>query len=95
MKRIPIEKRKVSTTVALSPVALSKLEIMCEDMERNRSFIVEDAIDLYYRFFQQYGPDRADWQDEDPLPPEVSDDIPDDVSEIGYNPYTGSYEEDM
>lgn len=95
MKRIPIQKRKVSTTVALSPVALSKLEIICEDMGRNRSFIVEDAIDLYYRFFQQYGPDKDDWIVEDPLPPELPDDIPDDVSEIGYNPYTGSYEEDL
>ena len=75
MKRIPIQKRKVSTTVALSPVALSKLEIMCEDMERNRSFIVEDAIGLFYRFFQQYGPDKDDWITEDPLPPEIPDNM--------------------
>ena len=80
MRRIPLEKRKVSTTVALYPDALSKLETMCEDMERNRSFIVEDAINLYYRFFQVYGPDKDDWITEDPLPPE----IPDNVSEEEY-----------
>ena len=91
MKRIPIEKRKVSTTIALSPTALSRLELICGAMDMSRSAIAEDAIELYYRFYLQYGPDRADWQDEDPLPPE----IPDDVSEIGYNPYTGSYEEDL
>ena len=91
MKRIPIEKRKVSTTIALSPTTLSRLELICGAMDMSRSAVAEDAIELYYRFYLQYGPDRADWQDEDPAPPEISDD----VSEIGYDPYTGSYEEDM
>ena len=91
MRRIPTEKRKVSTTIALTPAALSTLETMCEEMNLSRSSVTEQAIGLFYRFFLVYGPDRADWQEEDPLPPEVSDD----VSEIGYNPYTGSYEEDL
>lgn len=73
MKRIPIEKRKVSTTVALHPDSLSKLETMCKGMEKNRSFIVEEAINLYYRFFQVYGPDKDDWITDDPQPPEIPD----------------------
>ena len=91
MKKLPIEQRKVSVTVALSQLVLSKLEIMSDRMQDSRSGIVEAAISLYYRFYQVYGPDRADWEDDDPHLPE----IPDDVSEVGYNPFTGSYEEDL
>lgn len=91
MKRIPIEERKVSTTIALTPATLSTLETMCDRMNLSRSSVTEQAIGLFYRYFLVYGPDRADWEDDDPQPPE----IPDDVSEIGYNPYTGSYEEDL
>ena len=91
MKKLPLEQRKVSTTVALSQLALGKLEIMSDRMQDSRSGIVEAAIGLYYRFYQVYGPDRADWEDDDPQAPE----IPDDVSEIGYNPYSGCYEEDL
>lgn len=91
MKKLPIEQRKVSVTVALSQLALGKLEIMSDRMRDSRSGIVEAAINLYYRFYQTYGPDRSDWEDDDPQPPE----IPDDVSEVGYNPYTGCYEEDL
>lgn len=91
MKKLPIEERKLSTTVALSRVALEKLNIMSDRMQDSRSGIVEQAIGLFYRFYQVYGPDRSDWEDDDPQPPE----IPDDVSEVGYNPYTGCYEEDL
>jgi hypothetical protein len=78
MKKLPLEQRKVSTTVALSQLALGKLEIMSDRMQDSRSGIVEAAIGLYYRFYQVYGPDRADWEDDNPQAP----DIPDDVSEI-------------
>lgn len=91
MKKLPIEQRKVSVTVALSQLALGKLEIMSDRMSDSRSGIVEEAIGLFYRYYQVYGPDRSDWEEDDPQPPE----IPDDVSEVGYNPYTGSYEEDL
>lgn len=91
MKKLPIEQRKVSVTVALSQLALGKLEIMSDRMQDSRSGIVEAAIGLFYRFYQGYGPDRADWEDDDPRPPE----IPDDVSEVGYDPFTGSYSEDL
>ena len=91
MKKLPIEQRKVSVTVALSQLALGKLEIMSDRMQDSRSGIVEAAIGLFYRYYQVYGPDRSDWEDDDPHPPE----FPDDVSEVGYDPFTGSYTEDL
>ena len=78
-KRIPNEERKVSTTIALSLNTLSVLDELGTKSGENRSRIVEKAIRAYYR----------EWIEEnDPR-------IPDDVSEIGYNPYSGSYEEDL
>lgn len=91
MRKLPTELRRHPTSIALSVNALSRLQELSEEMETSRSRIVEDAIGLYYRFFSVYGPDRRDWEDDDPHPPE----IPDDVDEIGYNPYTGQYEEDL
>lgn len=101
MKRIPIEKRKIPTTLALTMTALSKLDLVADGMDQSRSSVVEAAIGFYYRWFQVYGPDRADWPDEDPCDLSEADEedpipeIPDEVSEIGYNPYTGCYEEDL
>ena len=78
-KRIPNEERKVSTTIALSLRTLSVLDELGTRSGENRSRIVEKAIMTYYR----------EWIEEnDPR-------IPDDVSEIGYNPYSGCYEEDL
>lgn len=78
MKKLPLEQRKLSTTVAMSQLALSKLDVMCENMRASRSSIVESAVSFYFRWYQTYGPDREDWIDEDPH------EIPDNVSEVGY-----------
>lgn len=66
MKKLPLEQRKLSTTVAMSQLALSKLDIMCENMRASRSSIVESAVGFYFRWYQTYGPDHEDWIDEDP-----------------------------
>ena len=66
MKKLPIEERKLSTTVALPRAALEKLDIMSDRMQESRSGIVEQAISLFYRFYQTYGPDRSDWEGDDP-----------------------------
>lgn len=94
--RIPNEKRKVSTTFAVDQDTLRLVETMAEKMGYSRSGVVTSAIGFFYRWFLVYGPDREDWIDEDPhnIPTDAID-IPDDVSEIGYNPFTGSYEEDL
>lgn len=83
MKKLPINERKVSTTFALSLKALKKLD---EIQERNfpgksRSYVVEEIIGVIYNTW------IADQ--------ERTEEFPDDVSEVGYNPYTGSYEEDL
>lgn len=84
MKPIPLEARKkVSISATLSPTAVARLKLMSELMHMNRSAILEDAVDLSYRFFLEYGPDPRDWLDDDPLPP--------DSENPAYTPY---YEEE-
>ena len=90
MKRIPIEKRKIPTTLALTTDVLTMIDEMAERFEMSRSAAAEQAIKTCY---------NAWIADQKPLP-EIPDDlddpeIPDDVDEIGYNPYTGCYEEDL
>ena len=82
MKKLPIEERKVSTTFALSLKALEKLdEIQRLYPGKSRSYALEEIIGVIYNAW------IADQKS--------IDEIPDDVSEIGYNPFTGSYEEDL
>ena len=80
MKRIPIEQKKISITIALLPDVLAKLDRLADEMKCSRSAILAEAIRGYLE-------DQQEFTD---VP-----DFPDDVSEIGYNPYTGSYEEDL
>ena len=47
MKKLPIEERKVSTTFALSPMALRMLDTMSDAMRSSRSGIVDAAIGFY------------------------------------------------
>lgn len=83
MKRLPIEERKVSTTFALSLKALEKLdEIQKRHFPgKSRSYTMEEIIGVIYNAW------IADQ--------ERTEEAPDDISEIGYNPYTGSYMEDL
>ena len=81
MKRIPIEKRKQPTTLALTAEVLTMIDEMAERFEMSRSAVAERAIKTYY---------NAWIADQEPIP-----EIPDDVDEIGYNPFTGCYEEDL
>lgn len=80
MKRIPIEKRKVATTIALSPETVERIDKLAEKLKSSRSSIVAEAINMFFNDIEEF---------------EDVSDFPDDVSEIGYNPYTGSYEEDL
>lgn len=80
MKRIPIEKRKVATTIALSPETVERIDKLAEKLNSSRSSIVVEAINMFFNNMEEF---------------EDVSDFPDDVSEIGYNPYTGSYEEDL
>ena len=89
------EEKRRPVSVSLSPGCIRRLDIMCEDI-MSRSAVIEDALSLYWRFFQTYGPNRSDWlDDDDPQPPDDDPQPPDDVSEIGYDPYIGSYSEDL
>lgn len=83
MRRLPIEERKVSTTFALSLKTLEKLD---EIQERNypgksRSYTMEEIIGVIYNAW------IADQ--------ERTEEVPDDVSEVGYDPFTGCYTEDL
>ena len=82
MKRIPIEKRKLPTTLALTAEVLTMIDEMAERFEISRSAVAERAIKTCFNAWIV--------DEEDPIP-----EIPDEVSEIGYNPYTGCYEEDL
>ena len=83
MKRLPIEERKVSTTFALSLKTLEKLDEIQKNNYpgKSRSFVMDKIIETVFNawIFDQ----------------ERTEEFPDDVSEVGYNPYTGSYEEDL
>lgn len=83
MKKLPIEERKVSTTFALSRKALEKLNEIQERYYdgKSRSYTMEEIIGVIYNAW------IADQ--------ERAEEVPDDVSEVGYDPYTGSYEEDL
>lgn len=81
MKKLPIEKRKIPTTIALTAEVLTMIDEMAERFEISRSAVAERAIKTCY---------NAWIADQEPIP-----EIPDDVSEIGYNPFTGCYEEDL
>lgn len=80
MKKLPIEERKVSTTFALSLKALEKLD---EIQERHFSGKSRSYAmeEIISTLYNMWFPEDGE--------------IPDDVSEIGYNPYTESYEEDL
>lgn len=80
MKKLPIEERKVSTTFALSLKALEKLDEIQERFFPGKSRSYA-VEEIITILHNRYFTEE--------------DDIPDDVSEIGYNPYTGSYEEDL
>ena len=75
MKKLPIEKRKIPTTIALTAEVLTMIDEMAERFEISRSAVAERAITTCY---------NAWIADQEPI-----HEIPDDVSEIGYNPYTG------
>ena len=82
-KRIPIEERRISTTFSLSLKTLEKLDEIQERHcpEKSRSYTIAEVINVIY---------DAWFSDQ-----ERTEEFPDDVSEIGYNPYTGCYEEDL
>lgn len=80
MKKLPIEERKVSTTFALSLKALEKLDEIQERRFPGKS--------RSYAMEEIIASIYNDWFPEE-------EEIPDDVSEVGYNPFTGSYEEDI
>lgn len=80
MRRIPLEERKISITFALDRKSLEYIERLAEKLNCSRSAIITEAV-------------REFWEDQERLT-DVSD-FPDDVSEVGYNPYTGSYDEDL
>lgn len=89
-KRVPNEERRVSTTFAVSQNTLRLIDTMSEILGLSRSGIVNVAISFYHRWLVC----ESGRIDEDPH--EISSDaLPDEVSEIGYNPFTGSYEEDL
>lgn len=90
-KKIDPDIRKVTFTVSLAPALVRRLDEEASHCKLSRSALIRSAINLYFRYAAVYGPDPEDM---DFLPPALPDD-PDDVSEIGYNPYTGAYEEDL
>lgn len=83
MRRLPIEERKVSTTFALSLQALEKLDEIQERRfpGKSRSYTMEEIIGA---IFNAWIADQ-----------ERTEEVPDDVSEVGYDPFTGSYVEDL
>lgn len=83
--KVPNEKRKVSTTFAVDQLTLKEIDRLAELFGASRSHIVSEAVYYFSRKTADILEDKAT----------DAADIPDDVSEIGYNPYTGSYEEDL
>lgn len=83
MKKLPIEERKISTTFALTCEALKRLDEIQKNNYpgKSRSYVMDKIIETVFNawIFDQ----------------ERREEFPDDVSEVGYNPYTGSYEEDL
>lgn len=86
-----IEEKRRPVSVSLSPICIQLMDKMCDELGMTRSAAIEDAMSIYWRFYRAYGPVRTEWEDDDPQPPE----IPDDVDEIGYDPFTGCYSEDL
>ena len=80
MKRLPIAERKVSTTFALSLKALEKLDDIQERHFPGKS--------RSYTMEEIIATLYNMWFPED-------DETPDDVSEVGYDPYSGCYTEDL
>lgn len=80
MKKLPIEERKVSTTFALSLKALEKLD---EIQERHFPGKSRSYMmeEIIATLYNMWFPEEEE--------------IPDDVSEVGYNPFSGCYEEDL
>ena len=91
-KKIDPDIRKVTFTVSLAPALVRRLDEEAARCNLTRSALIRSAIGLYFRYAAVYGPDPEDM---DFLPPVLPDEPSDDVSEIGYNPYTGAYEEDI
>lgn len=83
MKKLPIEERKISTTFGLTCEALKRLDEIQKNNYpgKSRSYVMDKIIETVFNawIFDQ----------------ERTEEFPDDVSEVGYNPFTGSYEEDL
>lgn len=54
MRRIPVEKRKVTTTIALSYDTIERIDKLAERLKRSRSSIVAQAINNYFEVYEQY-----------------------------------------
>lgn len=83
--KVPNEKRKVSTSFAVDQQTLREIDRLAELFGASRSYIVSEAV----FYFSRKAADILEDQATDAA------DIPDDVNEVGYNPYSGSYEEDL
>ena len=83
MKKMPAENRKITTSFALSPQAMRELEEICEESfpQRSRSYALEAIIHAIHEA----------WIGDQKQPEE----FPDEFIEVGYNPFTGAYEEDL
>lgn len=58
MRRIPVEKRKVTTTIALSYETIERIDKLAEKLKRSRSSIVAQAINNYFEVYDQYEEDQ-------------------------------------
>lgn len=52
MKKLPIEERKVSVTVAMSQETLKRLDSLSESFNCSRSSIISEAIRAYFEDYQ-------------------------------------------
>lgn len=80
--------RKQSITISMSSETMRQLHQFRERLGLNRSETVRKAVDLLFHAWIVPELDREKIETAD------MDDFPDDVNEVGYNPFTGSYSEE-